>query len=73
MHMKKVKNFLLVCGVLLTAQFAGAQATFPENGVVDPRHGYYAFTNATIVKDGKLTKRYDYMYDYAYKGLKVKA
>ncbi len=28
-----------------------AQATFPENGVVDPRHGTYAFTNATIVKD----------------------
>lgn len=28
-----------------------AQATFPENGVVDPRHGSYAFTNATIVKD----------------------
>src|SRR4029078_13435830 len=27
------------------------QATFPENGVVDPRHGTYAFTNATIVKD----------------------
>ena len=28
-----------------------AQATFPENGVADPRHGTYAFTNATIVKD----------------------
>ncbi|HEX6848457.1 MAG TPA: amidohydrolase family protein [Chitinophagaceae bacterium] len=27
------------------------QATFPENGVVDPRHGTFAFTNATIVKD----------------------
>ncbi|HET9745843.1 MAG TPA: amidohydrolase family protein [Chitinophagaceae bacterium] len=27
------------------------QATFPENGVIDPRHGAYAFTNATIVKD----------------------
>jgi len=27
------------------------QATFPENGIVDPRHGTYAFTNATIVKD----------------------
>ncbi|MGQ0739225.1 MAG: amidohydrolase family protein [Bacteroidota bacterium] len=30
---------------------AFAQPTFPENGVADPRHGYYAFTNATIVKD----------------------
>src|SRR5688572_7498254 len=31
------------------------QATFPENGVVDPRHGSYAFTNATIVKDAATT------------------
>jgi imidazolonepropionase-like amidohydrolase len=29
-----------------------AQPTFPENGVADPRHGYYAFTHATIFKDG---------------------
>lgn len=28
-----------------------AQATFPENGVADPRRGFYAFTNATVVKD----------------------
>jgi hypothetical protein len=32
-----------------------AQSTFPENGVADPRHGHYAFTNATIVKDGTTT------------------
>ncbi len=32
-----------------------SQATFPENGVGDTRHGYYAFTNATIVKDGNTT------------------
>jgi imidazolonepropionase-like amidohydrolase len=32
-----------------------AQPTFPENGTADPRHGYYAFTNATIVKDGITT------------------
>jgi imidazolonepropionase-like amidohydrolase len=31
------------------------QVTFPENGVADPRHGHYAFTNATIVKDGATT------------------
>ena len=31
------------------------QATFPENGVLDTRHGYYDFTNATIVKDGNTT------------------
>ena len=28
-----------------------AQPTFPENGVADPRSGYYAFTHATIYKD----------------------
>src|SRR5687767_9241346 len=28
-----------------------SQVTFPENGVADPRHGHYAFTHATIVKD----------------------
>ncbi|NOT51563.1 MAG: amidohydrolase family protein [Chitinophagaceae bacterium] len=32
-----------------------AQPTFPENGVADPRHGHYAFTNATIVKDAANT------------------
>src|SRR5688572_29666257 len=32
-----------------------AQPTFPENGVADPRHGYYAFTHATIVKDAATT------------------
>lgn len=32
-----------------------AQSTFPENGVADPRHGHYAFTNATIVKDAVTT------------------
>jgi imidazolonepropionase-like amidohydrolase len=32
-----------------------AQPTFPENGVADPRHGYYAFTNATIVKEAGTT------------------
>ena len=32
-----------------------AQPTFPENGVADPRQGHYAFTNATIVKDGSTT------------------
>ncbi len=32
-----------------------AQPTFPENGVASPRHGHYAFTNATIVKDASTT------------------
>ena len=33
------------------AMTTSAQETFPENGVADPRHGHYAFTHATIVKD----------------------
>lgn len=41
---------LLVSGRLLMAQ-----ATFPENGVADPRLGYYAFTHATLVKDASTT------------------
>jgi imidazolonepropionase-like amidohydrolase len=32
-----------------------AQSTFPVNGVADPKDGAYAFTNATIVKDGTTT------------------
>jgi imidazolonepropionase-like amidohydrolase len=31
-----------------------AQKTFPVNGVADNREGSYAFTNATIVKDGQI-------------------
>ena len=42
--------FIVLAFFPLSATLIG-QATFPENGVVDPRHGYYAFTNATIVKD----------------------
>ena len=40
---------------LLISFFAKAQPTFPENGVADPRHGQYAFTNATIIKDASTT------------------
>ncbi|MET0636475.1 MAG: amidohydrolase family protein [Chitinophagaceae bacterium] len=43
---------LLVLASLITGPVVlPAQVTFPENGVADPRHGHYAFTNATIVKD----------------------
>jgi imidazolonepropionase-like amidohydrolase len=41
--------------ILLLGNTLIAQPTFPENGVADPRHGYYAFTNATIVKDANTT------------------
>jgi len=40
---------------LLVASMVQAQVTFPENGVADPRHGHFAFTNATIVKDATTT------------------
>lgn len=35
-------------GLLLTVFAANAQVTFPENGVVNPQHDYYAFVNAKI-------------------------
>lgn len=41
--------------VWLLSNSLTAQVTFPENGVVSPRSGHYAFTNATIVKDGSTT------------------
>lgn len=53
--MKKARSLFFACGVMLFSQFVRAQATFPENGVVDPRSGYYAFTHATIVKDANTT------------------
>jgi imidazolonepropionase-like amidohydrolase len=39
----------------LVALTVFSQQTFPENGVADNREGCYAFTNATIVKDGQTT------------------
>jgi imidazolonepropionase-like amidohydrolase len=53
--MKKANSLLLACGLLLFSKVALSQASFPENGVADPRHGQYAFTNATIVRDGITT------------------
>jgi imidazolonepropionase-like amidohydrolase len=50
--MKKAHSLLLACGLLLLSEIVWSQSTFPENGIASPRHGEYAFTNATIVKDG---------------------
>lgn len=44
--------FLVLVGHSL---FSAAQSTFPVNGVADPREHCYAFTHATIVKDGGST------------------
>lgn len=49
------KFFFAFLNLLLIQLAVVAQPTFPENGVNDARHGYYAFTNATIVKDGATT------------------
>jgi imidazolonepropionase-like amidohydrolase len=53
--MRKTKSLLMACGFLLLAATCYSQQTFPENGVADPRHGHYAFTHATIVKDANTT------------------
>ena len=53
--MRKTRFWLpAIIGFLFSAQLI-AQPTFPENGTADPRHGYYAFTNAIIVKDASTT------------------
>jgi imidazolonepropionase-like amidohydrolase len=47
---------LSLMGLLLALKLSAlAQTTFPVNGVADPKNGYYAFTNATIVKDAQTT------------------
>ncbi|RAJ10995.1 imidazolonepropionase-like amidohydrolase [Chitinophaga skermanii] len=48
----KHKTLYGVVGLLMAAMGAKAQATFPVNGVNAPREACYAFTHATIVKDG---------------------
>jgi imidazolonepropionase-like amidohydrolase len=56
--MKKTNFFSKLVFVLIllpTSLVVQEQVTFPENGVADPRHGHYAFTNATIVKDATTT------------------
>jgi imidazolonepropionase-like amidohydrolase len=49
-----MRKLLFLGGFLYSCQL-WAQPTFPENGVADPRHGHYAFTNAIIVKDASTT------------------
>ena len=56
--MKKTNLFfklVFVLFFLLATTLVKAQVTFPENGIADPRHGHYAFTGATIVKDATTT------------------
>lgn len=53
--MNKHGLWLLRACIFFTNIPIWAQPTFPENGIADPRHGYYAFTNATVVKDVSTT------------------
>src|SRR5688572_26514031 len=46
-----IYRLVFVLALFPLASCLFGQATFPENGVIDPRNGLYAFTNATIVKD----------------------
>ncbi|HLG40926.1 MAG TPA: amidohydrolase family protein, partial [Chitinophagaceae bacterium] len=48
-----LKRLMWMALLLLPAASAFSQQTFPENGVADNREGCYAFTNATIVRDGQ--------------------
>lgn len=54
-HRPRGKTFLLLTTLLTSVLITSAQSTFPVNGVVDPREKCYAFTNATLVKDGQTT------------------
>jgi len=49
------KTIKSLAGTLVLCIIGKAQITFPVNGITDPRTGCYAFTNATIVKDGQTT------------------
>ncbi len=53
--MIKNRLWLVVAITIAYSLPLAAQPTFPENGVASPRHGHYAFTNATIVKDASTT------------------
>src|ERR1700681_4175454 len=53
--MRKLKILAGAGLFLLLTHTTFSQVTFPVNGITDPRTGCYAFTNATIVKDGQTT------------------
>ncbi len=50
-----MRKLMLLFQGLLFYFLSQAQETYPTAGVADPRSGYYAFTNATIVKDAQTT------------------
>ena len=54
-HLARGRTLPLLLFLLSLSLIATAQTTFPVNGVADPRQHCYAFTHATIVKDGQST------------------
>ncbi len=54
-HMKTHPYSFLFCLVMFWTIKAEAQTTYPQNDVANPKHFYYAFTGATIVKDANTT------------------
>jgi imidazolonepropionase-like amidohydrolase len=50
-----MRKLLLLLNGLALFVVSQAQLSYPTAGVADPRTGYYAFTNATIVKDAQTT------------------
>lgn len=49
------KRMRVLLPALLFFMQVTAQPTFPVNGVANPKTNTYAFTNATIIKDGQVT------------------
>lgn len=54
-HRPRGKILTLASTLLFLTLFSSAQTTFPVNGVADTREKCYAFTHATLVKDGATT------------------
>ena len=49
----RFRTLFLLAGLVLQVFYSSAQVTFPVNGIADPRENCYAFTNATLIKDGQ--------------------
>src|SRR5579859_1135283 len=54
-HRPRGRILVLSATLLSLTLFSSAQTTFPVNGVADAREHCYAFTHATLVKDGATT------------------
>jgi imidazolonepropionase-like amidohydrolase len=53
--MHKLKRWAVFISLVAFSMRLNAQATFPANDVANPKSGYYAFTNATIVTNAQTT------------------